>query len=153
MGYCEVADVQRLNPQRDYGGTGSALNNPDIQEIIDDIAREIDERLRAVRFTLPIVLADSPIASAMLSVVNALGAAAIAEDSVFMQSIPDQSTHGEVLREQYQGLLDQICGGTLRLGDAEGGPLYISDIAMSGSSELKEDGSEREPFFTRDQVF
>lgn len=153
MGYCEVADVARVNPQRDYDSAGSALDNPDIQEIIDDVAQEIDERLRAVRFTLPIVLVDSPISYAVLSVVNALGAAAIAEDSTFMQSSPDQSTHGEVLHEQYQGLIDQICGGTLRLGDAEGGPLYISDIAMSGSSELKEDGSEREPFFTRDQVF
>ncbi len=126
--YCTVADVQRLNSQRDYGSPGSKLGRDDIFEIIEDIGDEIDGGLRRAGFTLPVLEASSPIAYALLGVLNALGAAARAEDSIFMQSSPNQSTHGQVLNKSYEGMSEGVYLGRILLYDATAGPILPKNV-------------------------
>ena len=125
--YCTVADVERLNPQRDYGSPGSKLDEDDIFKFVEDVGDEIDGRLRRAGFTLPILEGSSPIAFVLLEVLNALGAAARAEDSIFMQSSPNQSTHGQVLKKSYDDMLEGVCLGRIRLHDATAGPILPKD--------------------------
>jgi len=79
MSYCTSGDVQALNSQIVFTSI-SHPNQNEINSIISQIAGIIDARLSAVGFTVPVGTGYS-VASGMLLTLNAIGAAALVENS------------------------------------------------------------------------
>ena len=79
MSYCTSGDVQALNSQIVFSAT-SHPNQNEIVAIISQVASIIDARLSAVGFTVPVGTGYS-VASGMLLTINAIGAAALVENS------------------------------------------------------------------------
>lgn len=147
-GYCAITDVERLNPRRKYTGE-AILDENDVENFIDDVAYEMESALRAVSVEVPVSSTTSPLAYAILTSLNALGAAAKAENAEFSASNPlGESEHGIKLQMAYDALLNQITTGELILGDSVGGPVISRSLAFSGSIEDSSTGEENEPLFS-----
>jgi len=115
MAYATVDDVKRLNKYREYTAT-SEVSYSDVESYLDWIAAEIDSKLSRAGYNVPITGTE---ALKILKLVNALGAAAMAEDAQFMGTQdPGQSRHGEILWQQYHERLNKIVNGEIYLRDA-----------------------------------
>lgn len=149
-GYCTVTDVERLNPRRDYSGVG-VLGGNDIEAFVDDVAYEMEAELKSVSIEVPVSSTTSPLAYSILGALNALGAAAKAENAEFSMLNPlGESEHGVKLQLAYDTLLEKILVGRLILDDAIGGPVISRSLAFSGSIDDSDTGEEKDPRFALD---
>lgn len=145
MGYCLLSDVQTLNTKRTY----SASTTPtltQVQTYIDLIASEIDIALTGRGYGVPVA---SPAALvAALKFVNALGAAAMAEQAMFPETVEKGSTpHSTVLEKKYKELLAKLERGdwTASAEGASVGSLYTDPAT--------DQENYPEPKFGIDKVF
>ena len=113
MSYCAIGDVQALNTTRD---TYSASTNPSSTQVgtfITNIAAEIDAALAANRVLTPVTAPASFLT--FLLHLNALGAAALAEEAAFPEfdGGPGTTTQGQRYYKQYQDGLKGLKDGSL----------------------------------------
>jgi len=152
-GYCAREDVKNFLPGRDFSGEDSigktVVTEADLVYFIALVADEINAMLKALDFTVPVTSSDSPYAYSILKHVNAIGAAALAEEawSTARGDIPERA---ERLREDYQRWLDMIRNHDINLRDAGGGPILPASMADSGCLDTDESGAERANFFERE---
>jgi hypothetical protein len=116
MSYCFLTDVNTINVQRTYNGndkpTGTQVNT-----MIVDIAALMDARLNAIGFTVPIT--NAPISLALLKIINALGAAAMAEEAIYEGSATTDVRPKYVdLWKRYEAEMKRIEVNRLLLSDA-----------------------------------
>lgn len=111
MGYCVIAAIQRLTPKRTFTAS-STPTTTQVESIIDDIAAEIDAALNTRGYTVPVT---SPAAFlTFLGVVNAYGAAALAEAGMFPETVQAGYTpHWRIMEDKYQGWLKDLKEGKL----------------------------------------
>lgn len=111
MPYCDLSDVQNLNPKRTYSATTTPTTTQ-VNAMIDLIASDIDMLLEAKGYTNP---ATTPTAFVnWLKLVNALGSAAMAEDAMFPETVEKGSTpHASILRKQYMERLNMLKSGEI----------------------------------------
>jgi len=107
MSYCELADVQRLNLNRTYNDN-SKPTSTQVESMITDAATVIDALLSVWLVTTPVDSTNSPYSYAILKVVNALGAAADAENSAYFGFDKNTSSHGDWLKEQFDEMMERI---------------------------------------------
>jgi len=125
MAYCEIAEVQALNPERTYDDS-STPTTTQVNALITQIAVEIDAILQAKGYTIPVTTPDNFVE--FLKYVNAYGAAALADKGMFpATSEMGQTQHWQVMMKIYQGWLKD-----LKEGKATPSSLAVS----SASSEL-----------------
>lgn len=99
MAYATIANVRSLNPKRTYDAT-STPTQTQVEEYLTRISEELDAILAGRGFTVPITTPASLLA--FLTHVNALGAAALAEQAQFPESTkPGTTAHGATLWAQY----------------------------------------------------
>lgn len=133
----------------------SPVSVADLEQIIDDIAYEIDGMLPTIGVTaVPVVSGDSPKAYDLLRRLNAIGAAAFAELRLFGEGAPGArgTSRHEILLAEYHRMFEAIRMGQLSLSDVEGGAISEDVLAFSGAYRDAE-GNVKEPFFTRTQKF
>ena len=152
MAYCTITEVRGLNPKRTY----SASTNPsttEVEEFIDRISDEIDVILQGRGFTTP-VTSPTELASYLVHV-NAYGAAAIAEQSMFTEPIgPGATPHGTVLWQQYQQALKYLREGQLPVTTgAHPLPFSFHEQNLGNATEPKEDDEWRNPKFGINKEF
>lgn len=153
-GYCELADIQRFNLTRTYSASGTSPTTAQIDSFITDIFREINTALDRVGYSTAISETDSPKAHRYLRYLNALGAAGLIEQATFQSTAPSRSEHGRTLLERFDARLKELLTGTVVLEDAVGGPTKLrKDIAIVETAQERDDGTEREPFFTLTKTF
>jgi len=99
MAYCTITHVRALNPKRTYNAT-STPTETQVESFIIRISEEIDAILAGRGFTVPLTAPAALLA--YLTHVNALGAAALAEQAMFPESAkPGTSVRGGSLWDQY----------------------------------------------------
>ena len=106
MGYCKVSDVQTLNIGRSYTATSSPSSGQ-VSNYIEHVASLIDGRLYALGFTTPV---DSSYTASynILKTINALGAAAMAEEALFLGKEPSESSRAELHWKRYEEEMQRI---------------------------------------------
>lgn len=114
MAYCKKADVENLLSQRDYD-SDSEPASLQLENIIDNVAALIDSRLGAIGFTVP-VTGDSSLA--VLKIINALGAAGLAEKST-VTGVESADEQAKTFWELYEKEMERIEAKPLILSDAE----------------------------------
>jgi len=116
MAYCTVDDVRALNKNREYSAT-SEVTIDNVNDFIKFISSEIEGKLKRRGYKVPVTGLES---KAILRWINALGAAAMAEEAQFHGTVePGISTHAERLWAQYKERLNGIVDGSIFLRDAE----------------------------------
>lgn len=149
-GYCTLANVQALT-----GKTYSSTTKPTDTEAEDFIKRRAD----MVNSAVSQAGYDAPIptsavrASRILTHVNAIGAAADAENAT--PGLQEPSARATAWLEQFEKYLQDIMSGTLDLLDATttGDVLATragGGLAPDGSFNLDDQDEERDPAFDRD---
>jgi len=153
VGYCTREDVKNHLPGRDFSEEDTVgrtvVTEADVMFFISTIADEIEALLYRLAFTVPVVLADSPYAYSILGRLNAIGAAALAEEA-WSTVKGELSDRAKRLRIQYENMLMAIGDHDINLRDASGGPVLPADLADSGSMDLTSAGGARESYFTRE---
>lgn len=154
-GYCERADVQEVNQQRTY----SASTRPTAEQVdgfITDVFSEMNLILNAAGYTTP-VATSATAASAWLKVVNAWGAAGMAEEATHSVGAPGESARSDSLMKRYRDRLKMISAKEITLKDAarsDASPKIQSEQVPAGSFNLDADGgSERAATYTRTMDF
>lgn len=110
MAYCTITDVQALNAQRTYGATTKPTTTQ-VTALIDQIAAEIDAVLAAKGFTIPVTTPTTFVT--FLAAVNAYGAGALAEASMFPELSDAGSTpHWKVLLAKYDAWMKLLIDGS-----------------------------------------
>jgi len=111
MSYCTISDVRAINPKRTYSATTTPTDTH-VATFIDLIAADIDVILSSRGYTTPIT---TPAAfMTWLKLLNALGAAAMAEDAMFPETTEKGSTpHASILRKQYDARLTKLQNGEI----------------------------------------
>lgn len=147
-GYCTIAEVQAHNAQRRY----SAQTTPSTEQVLSFItsrAAELDVMLLDRGISVP-VATTSPAARAWLSAVNAYGAAADAEASMFPASVErDETPHVTYLRKRWEEMTTALRDGSISLQDA---PRLPDSTGSRGPRGIK--GSDRATaWFRRDQAY
>lgn len=116
MGYCSVPDVNTNNVQRTYNND-SKPTSPQVNTMIDSVAAMMDARLEAIGFTVPVVSA--PKSLALLKIINALGGAAMAEESIYEGAVTTDVRPKYVdLWKRFETEMKRIEGNPLLLFDA-----------------------------------
>jgi hypothetical protein len=111
MAYASLTDIQALNPKRQYGSL-STPTTTQVDLLIGQISSEID-MVMSLRYTLPIT--DTTLL-AVLQTINAYGAAALAEQAMFPETVEKGSTpHWKMLWDAYQGWLKELKEGIVPL--------------------------------------
>lgn len=149
-GYCTLANVQAVT-----GKTYSTTTKPTDTEAEDFIRRRADminSACKRAGYEVPIPTS-SVRASRILTHVNAIGAAADADNAV--PGLQDQNERAEKWLEQFNQYLEDLISGTLDLLDATAtGDQLVSHsdggLVPAGSFNLDEQGDEREPAVDRD---
>jgi len=155
-GYSTSGDVVKHIPGRNFfeedalGRT--VITVSDLSDFMYDIEGEINALLYRLDFTVPVVLADSPYAYSILGSLNALGAAALAEEA-WSTAKGDVSERSGRLRVRYNNLRSSIEKHDINLRDASGGPALAASLADSGSLDLDSAGGTRDLWFTRETAW
>jgi len=153
VGYCTREDVKNYLPGRDFSEEDTVgrtvVTEADVMFFVSTIADEINALLYRSAFTVPVVLADSPYAYSVLGRLNAVGAAALAEEA-WSTVKGDLSDRAKLLRTQYESMLAAIGNHDINLRDASGGPVLAADLGDSGSLDLTSAGGVRESYFSRE---
>jgi hypothetical protein len=142
MAYCLIADVSGLLAQRTF----SATTKPTITQVntfISDIAAEIDTALLSRGLTAPATTPTDFVTH--LKQVNAMGAAALAEQAMFPEAGGMGSTpNSKRLWEMYQAALKAL----------KADPLPSSmDSALPGGYATECAEGDNDPVFTKDMEF
>ena len=146
-GYCDIADVQALNPTRRYGPQ-TTPSTEQVLTIIDLAAGELDGILMDRGITVP-VPSTSTAAYAWLRRANAYGAAMDAEAAMFPASADrDETPHVAYLRRRWEAMLDALSSGDANLSDA---PREPETSTSRGPRGLGRDRSivDAGPWFSR----
>jgi hypothetical protein len=144
MSYCMITDVQALNPKRTYNTTSTPTSSQ-VNTLIDLIAGKIDTVLLSLGYSGtisgPAELLDS------LKLLNALGAAALAEMGMFPEISEKGSTpHWKALQQMYEDGLEALKNGELPDSMKE----LISDGSVAGFyTEMTDQGDFPEPVFKK----
>ena len=153
VGYCTRENVKNHLPGRAFGEEDTqgrtVVTEADIMFFISMVSDEIDAFLYRLDFTVPVVLADSPYAYSILGRLNALGAAALAEEA-WSTVKGELSERAERLRIRYNNMRKSIGNHDINLRDAGGGPRLAASLGDSGSLDLDTAGNVRENFFSRE---
>lgn len=116
MAYCSVPDVNTINVQRTYSND-STPTNVQVNTMVGSVASMMDARLEAVGFTVPITSA--PKSQALLKIINAVGAAAMAEEAIYEGAVTTDVRPKYVdLWKRYEAEMKRIEGNPLLLSDA-----------------------------------
>jgi len=152
-GYCVTGDVVKHLPGRNFFEEDVlgrvVVTVSDVEGYIELVASEIDALLTRLDFTLPVTEANSPSGYNILRHINALGAAALAEEA-WSTAMGEVSERAKLLKARYENWLTRISDHTINLIDISGGPAMPSDLADSGCLDTDEAGAEREIFFERE---
>jgi len=148
-GYAVTGDVQNILFERNF--LENDLNNKEpgsgeIETFIDTSIDRINATLKTVGYTIPILLADSPVGYYFTKNWNAVCAA---EQTARRAGSTEKA---DELKESCQEMHDSILDHTVLLTDVPGVPTDAA-LSDSGTSKLTDDGDTRVPFFTRLQKF
>ena len=144
MAYCEIADVQALNPTRPTYSAGTKPTATQVEGYITDIAAEIDTALKARGLNTPVTAPTDFVAH--LKQMNALGAAALADSAMFPEAMgPGASPHGAWLWGLYKGALKSLRESELPVGS--GGESKPTSYAVEHPDD------KGEPKFKKDKEF
>ena len=99
----------------------------------------MNDRLFKVGVTVPISAATSPKAHARLKRINAVGAAADAQDSCYVQAAPNESQSSARWRKVYDRAMDRICGSDD--GKIPPCPQMLQDAVLTTEAPLHPPGS------------
>jgi len=109
--YASIDDVKALNPKRTYSATTTPTETQ-VGTYITLIEGEIDTVLLALGFLGDITAPAEFIT--FLRLLNALGAAAMAEQAMFPETSEAGATpHWKALKARYEALLDKLSTGKL----------------------------------------
>ena len=135
MPYCTIADTYLHGslPKGTLYSFSTIPTSAQVTSLLSYVCREIDGRLSAVGLATPVVQATSPIAYAILTDLNALGAAAKALRLAYTKTEPNTSDWVDTLRKEYQTRLDSICASPSILSDAS---RSSSNVGKSGTNDL-----------------
>jgi len=148
--YATTGDIVRFVKFRDYFVDVAERTHvvvSDLEFYLDLIGFEINSALKEVGFQVPVNRTHSPSGYEILRHLEALGAAALAEQAI-RYGPETTAEHAKTLRSQFEEKLRKICQGEVSLIDVPG-PI---DLGFSGSFE-DEWGREKEPFFRREAKF
>lgn len=147
-GYCDIADVQALNPSRRYG-VQTTPSTEQVLVMIDLAAAELNARLMDRGISVPVPSTASA-SFQWLRRANAYGAAMDAEAAMFPASQDrDETPHVAWLRKRWQDLLDALSSGDANLSDA---PREPSTSTSRGPRGLGRANVDATAYFTRDQI-
>jgi hypothetical protein len=109
--YCDLTDVQALNAKRVY----SAISTPTATQVgtlMAQIATEIDMALSCGGYTVPVTSPTELVN--VLKTINAYGAAALAEQAMFPETVERGSTpHWKMLWDSYRAWLADLKAGII----------------------------------------
>lgn len=106
MSYCTITEVRGVNPKRTYDTT-STPTATEVEEFIDRIGAEIDVVLQGRGLTTPITSPTELVS--YLEQLNALGAAAMAEQAMFPEAKGMATvSSSEILWKRYREGLEYI---------------------------------------------
>jgi len=150
MAYCTLDDVRGLNPRRTYDAT-TQPTAAQVEAHISSIAAEMDSVLASRGVTTPITEPTEFVA--WLKLVNAQGAAAIAELGSFPEQMgPGDTGYGYTLWRSYQSNLKLLQAMPLPGSQAEaGGPR--SHMTEHPVELPAEDYPWRKPRLPRDKEY
>lgn len=108
MAYCDIDDVQALNPQRGDYSSSTKPTSTEVTTFITTVSDEIDSVLKARGVSVPVTAPAEFLSH--LEQVNANGAAAYAEFAMFPEAAgtPGGSPQGDRLWKIYQGQLKSL---------------------------------------------
>ena len=133
MAYCTITDIQTINPQRTYSAT-SKPTATQVNSIMDLIAADIDVILGAKGYTTPVTTPDAFLN--WLKLLNAYGAAAEVEASMFPETVEKGSTpHSMDLLKKYEKRLTMLKSGEVT-------PISISGNDVSSFYHVMSDQDE-----------
>lgn len=127
MGYCSESDVGIINAQRIYNDSSKPTSSQ-VNSMIDHVAALMDARLNALGFTIPVVSA--PKSQNLLKTINALGAAAMAEEAIYY----DGSEAQVVRNPKYLDLWKRYEAEMKRI---EANPLLLSDATWTEVTDIR----------------
>lgn len=111
MSYCTISDIIALNPKRNYSSTTTPTGTQ-VSLFIDLIAADIDVLLASKGYTTPVTTPATFIT--WLKLLNALGAGAMAEESMFPETTEKGNTpHASILRKQYDERIKKLEEGSI----------------------------------------
>lgn len=117
MSYCDISDVQALNPTRRYGPQ-TTPNTEQVMTLIALAAGELDGLLMDRGISVP-VPSTSTASYAWLRRANAYGAAMDAEAAMFPAGADrDETPHVAYLRRRWEAMLAALTSGEASLSDA-----------------------------------
>lgn len=140
--YCTVEDVLALLPTRQYDSE-SRPTLEQAEEIIKDVAREINGALRSLGYTAPLT-GSSDIAD--LKTINKYGAAGLCESATLI-GVQGESVLATRYLEQFKAMMKQLREGEWQFSDAGAPTLNNPD----GNDDLDEGGDRDEPIFSISQ--
>jgi hypothetical protein len=109
--YCDLTDVQALNAKRQYSAS-STPTSTQVGTLMAQIATEIDMAMSSRGYAVPVTSPTELVA--VLSTINAYGAAALAEQSMFPETVEKGSTpHWKMLWDAYRGWLVDLKAGVI----------------------------------------
>lgn len=156
MVYCTITNIQALNTKRTYSATTTPTTTQ-VEAFITRIAEEIDAVLAGRNFTVPLT-APAPLL-AYLTHVNALGAAALAEQAMFPETTaPGTSASGVLLWKQYQDALNFLRTGALPTTGSTGAsggdlPFSFAEQAKVTETEPAENYEWQKPKMGKNKEF
>ena len=136
--YASLEDIVQLLPKRAYSAT-TKPSASQCEQMIKDVAKVIDARLRALGYTTP--LTDSEDIQ-VLKHINALGAAVLIE-SATLGVVQGESPIIGIYQEEYKSLLKDLSDGVFEFNGA-GTP---SEADADGPDDLDEQGDRSDPVF------
>ncbi len=151
MAYATTTTVQALNPKRTYSST-STPTTTQVTSFIDDIAGTINTLLEGKGLTVPVTTPADFVTA--LTLLNSLGAAALAEQAMFPeQGGPGATPHGAWLWRQYQVGLKELkespLPSSLR-GDDSAASFWTEHPTTEPAPD---DNAWRDAKFGKDKVF
>ena len=145
--YCDITDVRAVNPKRVYSST-STPTETQVGIYITLISGEIDTILLALGLSGTITAPAEFIT--FLRYLNALGAAAMAEQAMFPETSETGATpHWKTLKARYESLLDKLAVGKLT-------PASFIAARLAGciySDPNTDQENYPDPSFTIDKVY
>jgi len=152
MGYATTGEVVTHLPGRYFFETDAAgktvVTVSDLEAFIETSAWEVNALLQRLGFSLPVMSSTSPSGYCILAKLNALGAAALAEEA-WCTAKGEISERAKRLKERYDKMLTEIAEHELDLVDVDGGPATPEALSDSGALDTDEAGNERPIFFER----
>lgn len=138
MAYCKIEEVSALTqPEPPYSDSTAKPSEEQVTTFISLINGEINSCIRARGYVLPI---EDEVALEFLKMVNAFGAAWLAEGSQQQAGNPDGGGWSDRLRTSYREALDMIKNDPGVLGDTK----KLTESMRSMWTSNKADGTDPE---------